>query len=145
MGVLEPTVTAESRRWLANSAPQPLSPAFTTSTQATEVLEKAKKGWLSKHDVLSILTEWRTWSLPVSGTAPNKPGGTPLPRKIISGHATGRNQRSQHAGGTCFLFDRSVVRLFRSDGHAWRRKSDGRAVRETHEKLKASDSRCLLR
>ena len=44
--------------------------------------------------------------------------------------------RYMHAGGACFLYDRSVVRLFRSDGHSWRKKPDGRAVRETHEKLK---------
>lgn len=48
------------------------------------------------------------------------------------------------AGGACFLYDRSVVRLFRSDGHAWRKKPDGRAVRETHEKLKVSSARLLL-
>lgn len=40
------------------------------------------------------------------------------------------------AGGTLFLFDRHSVRYFRKDGHSWRKKTDGRSVRETHEKLK---------
>lgn len=29
------------------------------------------------------------------------------------------------------------MRFFRKDGHSWRKKSDGKTVRETHEKLKA--------
>lgn len=28
------------------------------------------------------------------------------------------------------------VKFFRLDGHEWRKKGDGKAVRETHEKLK---------
>jgi len=35
-----------------------------------------------------------------------------------------------------FLFNRKLVRFFRKDGHEWRKKSDGKSVRETHEKLK---------
>ena len=35
-----------------------------------------------------------------------------------------------------FLFDRRAVRFFRKDGHNWRKKADGKTVRETHEKLK---------
>lgn len=41
------------------------------------------------------------------------------------------------AGGAVFLFNRKTVRFFRKDGHNWRKKSDGKTVRETHEKLKA--------
>ncbi len=40
------------------------------------------------------------------------------------------------AGGTVYLFDRRAVRFFRKDGHNWRKKADGKTVRETHEKLK---------
>lgn len=39
-------------------------------------------------------------------------------------------------GGSLFLFDRKTVRYFRKDGHNWRKKADGKTVRETHEKLK---------
>ena len=35
-----------------------------------------------------------------------------------------------------FLYDRSKVRYFRRDGHNWKKKADGRSIRETHEKLK---------
>ncbi|XP_078433125.1 calmodulin-binding transcription activator 4-like isoform X2 [Wolffia australiana] len=38
--------------------------------------------------------------------------------------------------GSLFLFNRRVLRFFRNDGHAWRRKKDGRTVGEAHEKLK---------
>lgn len=34
------------------------------------------------------------------------------------------------------MFDRRAVRFFRKDGHSWRKKADGKTVRETHEKLK---------
>jgi len=36
------------------------------------------------------------------------------------------------------------VRFFRKDGHSWRKKSDGKTVRETHEKLKARTINFLL-
>jgi len=42
------------------------------------------------------------------------------------------------AGGSLFLFDRKVLRYFRKDGHNWRKKKDGKTVKEAHEKLKAS-------
>ena len=41
-------------------------------------------------------------------------------------------------GGSLFLFDRRAVRFFRKDAHNWRKKADGKTVRETHEKLKVS-------
>ena len=40
------------------------------------------------------------------------------------------------AAGTLYLFDRKSCRYFRKDGHNWRKKKDGKTVRETHEKLK---------
>ncbi|KAE8672694.1 putative protein phosphatase 2C 10-like [Hibiscus syriacus] len=39
-------------------------------------------------------------------------------------------------GGSVFLFDRKVIRYFRKDGHDWRKKKDGKTVKEAHEKLK---------
>lgn len=38
--------------------------------------------------------------------------------------------------GSLFLFDRKVLRYFRKDGHNWRKKRDGKTVKEAHEKLK---------
>lgn len=43
-----------------------------------------------------------------------------------------------HTAGSLFLFDRKVLRYFRRDGHRWRKKKDGKTVREAHEKLKVS-------
>ncbi|XP_047325089.1 calmodulin-binding transcription activator 3-like isoform X2 [Impatiens glandulifera] len=40
-------------------------------------------------------------------------------------------------GGSLFLFDRKVLRYFRKDGHIWRKKKDGKTVKEAHERLKA--------
>lgn len=39
-------------------------------------------------------------------------------------------------GGSLFLFDRKVLRYFRKDGHNWRKKRDGKTVKEAHERLK---------
>ncbi|KAF7803721.1 Calmodulin-binding transcription activator 2 [Senna tora] len=38
--------------------------------------------------------------------------------------------------GSLFLFDRKVLRYFRKDAHNWRKKKDGKTVKEAHEKLK---------
>ena len=40
------------------------------------------------------------------------------------------------ASGTVLLYDRAALRGFRFDGHAYRRKKEGRALEETHCKLK---------
>ena len=47
-------------------------------------------------------------------------------------------------GGSLFLFDRRAVRFFRKDGHNWRKKADGKTVRETHEKLKVGSQQGAL-
>ncbi|CAI0420227.1 unnamed protein product [Linum tenue] len=39
--------------------------------------------------------------------------------------------------GSLFLFDRKVLRYFRKDGHNWRKKRDGKTVKEAHERLKS--------
>ncbi|GKV06851.1 hypothetical protein SLEP1_g18676 [Rubroshorea leprosula] len=41
-----------------------------------------------------------------------------------------------YSGGSLFLFNRKALRNFRKDGHCWRKKKDGKTVREAHEKLK---------
>ncbi|CAF1902541.1 unnamed protein product [Brassica napus] len=38
--------------------------------------------------------------------------------------------------GSLYLFNRRVLKFFRKDGHQWRRKKDGRAIAEAHERLK---------
>lgn len=47
-----------------------------------------------------------------------------------------------HAAGSLFLFDRTQLRSFRRDNHVWKRKPDGKAIQETHEKIKVRMSAC---
>lgn len=39
-------------------------------------------------------------------------------------------------GGTIVLYDRKMLRNFRKDGHNWKKKKDGKTVKEAHEHLK---------
>lgn len=47
-------------------------------------------------------------------------------------------------GGSVFLFNKRVLRFFRKDGHNWRKKKDGRAVGEAHERLKVCEDDCAI-
>ncbi|KAK6930798.1 IPT domain, partial [Dillenia turbinata] len=47
------------------------------------------------------------------------------------------------SGGSLFLFNKRVLRFFRKDGHAWRKKRDGRTVGEAHERLKVGNVEAL--
>lgn len=47
-------------------------------------------------------------------------------------------------GGQLFLYDRRICRFFRRDGHNWRKKPDGKTIRETHEKLKGAHMRLVV-
>ncbi|XP_010470633.1 PREDICTED: calmodulin-binding transcription activator 4 isoform X1 [Camelina sativa] len=45
--------------------------------------------------------------------------------------------------GSLFLFNRRVLKFFRKDGHQWRKKRDGRAIAEAHERLKVGNAEAL--
>ncbi|KAJ6357183.1 hypothetical protein OIU78_005126 [Salix suchowensis] len=77
-----------------------------------QILEEAKHRWLRPTEILEILRNYQKFKL----TA--EPPASP-------------------AAGSMFLFDRKALRYFRKDGHRWRKKKDGKTVREAHEKLKA--------
>ena len=47
-------------------------------------------------------------------------------------------------GGTIILFDRKMLRNFRKDGHNWKKKKDGKTVKEAHEHLKVRLSQFLI-
>lgn len=52
--------------------------------------------------------------------------------------ATKSNDEWFFSGGSVFLFNRKVLRYFRKDAHNWRKKKNGKTVKEAHEKLKVS-------
>lgn len=109
------------------------------------LLKKARKWWLTKHDVLDVLTNWQAYQFRISSTAPDQPGRSLLgslgfagPRRVSSPRPHARCL----AAGSLFLFDRTQLRSFRRDNHDWRKKADGKTVKETHEKIKVRRRAC---
>ncbi|RDX66487.1 Calmodulin-binding transcription activator 2, partial [Mucuna pruriens] len=74
---------------------------------------EAQHRWLRPAEICEILRNYRLFQ--ITSEPPNRP-----------------------PSGSLFLFDRKVLRYFRKDGHNWRKKKDGKTVKEAHEKLKAS-------
>lgn len=76
-----------------------------------QILQDAQSRWLRPAEICEILRNYRRFDL--TPDPPVKP-----------------------SAGSLFLFDRKALRYFRKDGHRWRKKKDGKTVREAHEKLK---------
>ncbi|XP_024313805.1 calmodulin-binding transcription activator 3 isoform X2 [Brachypodium distachyon] len=76
-----------------------------------EILLEAQNRWLRPTEICQILYNYKKFSI-----APEPPNRPP--------------------SGSLFLFDRKILRYFRKDGHIWRKKKDGKTVKEAHEKLK---------
>ncbi|OAY46616.2 hypothetical protein MANES_06G012800v8 [Manihot esculenta] len=72
---------------------------------------EAQHRWLRPAEICEILRNYQKFHI-----APEPPNRPP--------------------SGSLFLFDRKVLRYFRKDGHNWRKKKDGKTVKEAHEKLK---------
>ncbi|RYR17509.1 hypothetical protein Ahy_B03g062225 isoform B [Arachis hypogaea] len=72
---------------------------------------EAQHRWLRPAEICEILRNYRMFH--ITSEPPNRP-----------------------PSGSLFLFDRKVLRYFRKDGHNWRKKKDGKTVKEAHEKLK---------
>ncbi|XP_072089740.1 calmodulin-binding transcription activator 3 isoform X4 [Arachis hypogaea] len=77
-----------------------------------QILIEAQRRWLRPAEICEILSNYKMFQI-----AP-EPAHMP-------------------PSGSLFLFDRKVLRYFRKDGHNWRKKKDGKTVREAHERLKA--------
>ncbi|KAJ6841190.1 calmodulin-binding transcription activator 3-like [Iris pallida] len=77
-----------------------------------ELLLEAQHRWLRPTEICEILRNYRSFHI-----APEPANRPP--------------------SGSLFLFDRKVLRYFRKDGHNWRKKRDGKTVKEAHERLKA--------
>lgn len=77
-----------------------------------QILQEAQYRWLRPTEICEILRNYQKFHL-----TPDPPVRPPA--------------------GSLFLFDRKALRYFRKDGHRWRKKKDGKTVKEAHEKLKA--------
>ncbi|KAL4560153.1 hypothetical protein LXL04_032302 [Taraxacum kok-saghyz] len=77
-----------------------------------QIQQEAKHRWLRPAEICEILINHQKFKL-----RPSPPVTPPA--------------------GSLFLFDRKSTRYFRKDGHRWRKKKDGKIVKEAHEKLKA--------
>ncbi|KAG6417417.1 hypothetical protein SASPL_119575 [Salvia splendens] len=76
-----------------------------------QILSEAQNRWLRPAEICEILRNHEKFH--ISPEAPNKP-----------------------VSGSVFLFNRKILRYFRKDAHNWRKKKDGKTVKEAHEKLK---------
>nr|GEV01959.1 calmodulin-binding transcription activator 6-like [Tanacetum cinerariifolium] len=81
------------------------------------MFEEAKTRWLRPNEIHAILCNHKHFTIHV------KPVNMPK-------------------SGTVVLFDRKMLRNFRRDGRNWKKKKDGKTVKEAHEHLKVgSDER----
>ncbi|KFK39035.1 hypothetical protein AALP_AA3G192200 [Arabis alpina] len=78
------------------------------------MLEEAKGRWLRPNEIHAVLANPQYFTINV------KPVNLPNSGRII-------------------LFDRKMLRNFRKDGHNWKKKKDGRTVKEAHEHLKVGN------
>ena len=113
---------------------------------------KGRTSWLKNTEVLDLLQNYREYRFTVSREAPNRPPGweinqrcLPVPGQSSMAAAAAAQACSclTHccsSGGSFFMFNRRATRFFRKDGHDWRKKADGKTVKETHEKLKVRPS-----
>ncbi|KAL1196295.1 Calmodulin-binding transcription activator 1 [Cardamine amara subsp. amara] len=76
-----------------------------------QLLSEAQHRWLRPAEICEILQNYQKFH--IASESPSRP-----------------------ASGSLFLFDRKVLRYFRKDGHNWRKKKDGKTIKEAHEKLK---------
>ncbi|CAK9134590.1 unnamed protein product [Ilex paraguariensis] len=86
--------------------------ALGTQLDIEQILLEAQHRWLRPAEICEILQNYTKFRI-----APEPANRPP--------------------NGSLFLFDRKVLRYFRKDGHNWRKKKDGKTVKEAHERLKA--------
>lgn len=78
------------------------------------MMKEAKGRWLRPNEIHAILCNHKHFTIYV------KPVNLPK-------------------SGTIVLFDRKMLRNFRKDGHNWKKKKDGKTVKEAHEHLKVGN------
>ncbi|KAI3826042.1 hypothetical protein L1987_00084 [Smallanthus sonchifolius] len=80
-----------------------------------DMMEEAKTRWLRPNEIHAVLCNHKYFNICV------KPVNLP-------------------PSGTIVLFDRKMLRNFRKDGHNWKKKKDGKTVKEAHEHLKVGNN-----
>ncbi|CAJ1940888.1 unnamed protein product [Sphenostylis stenocarpa] len=78
------------------------------------IMEEARTRWLRPNEIHAMLCNYKYFTINV------KPVNLPK-------------------SGTIVLFDRKMLRNFRKDGHNWKKKKDGKTVKEAHEHLKVGN------
>ncbi|CAH9055104.1 unnamed protein product [Cuscuta europaea] len=78
------------------------------------VTEEAKTRWLRPNEIHALLCNYKFFTVHVRPVH--------LPKS-----------------GTIVFFDRKKLRNFRKDGHNWKKKKDGKTVKEAHEHLKVGN------
>ncbi|KAI3459232.1 hypothetical protein Pfo_015895 [Paulownia fortunei] len=78
------------------------------------MMEEAKARWLRPNEIHAMLCNHKYFTVNV------KPMNLPKSGAIV-------------------LFDRKMLRNFRKDGHNWKKKKDGKTVKEAHEHLKVGN------
>ncbi|CAN8324717.1 unnamed protein product [Cochlearia groenlandica] len=78
------------------------------------MLEEANSRWLRPNEIHALLCNHKYFTINV------KPVNLPK-------------------SGTIVLFDRKMLRNFRKDGHNWKKKKDGKTIKEAHEHLKVGN------
>ncbi|KAL2614166.1 hypothetical protein R1flu_025858 [Riccia fluitans] len=97
-----------------NAAGRPRNLPPTSEVDVRQIIQEAQTRWLRPVEVCEILRNYRAHNFKLNPVPPQRP-----------------------QSGSLFLFDRKALRYFRKDGHNWRKKKDGKTVREAHERLKA--------
>ncbi|CAH2078910.1 unnamed protein product [Thlaspi arvense] len=78
------------------------------------MLEEAYSRWLRPNEIHALLCNHKHFTINVKPVT--------LPKS-----------------GTIVLFDRKMLRNFRKDGHNWKKKKDGKTIKEAHEHLKVGN------
>ena len=99
------------------------------------MLEEAYTRWLSPNEIHALLSNHNYFTINV------KPVHLPksiLPSFPILSFFFLKFSFLLRIGGTIVFFDRKMLRNFRKDGHNWKKKKDGKTIKEAHEHLKVS-------
>lgn len=106
-----------------------------------QILVEARHRWLRPAEICEILRNYKQFRV-----AP-EPQHRPPSKcfcfwllELFCSTSFASSSNIYFSGGSLLLFDRKALRYFRKDGHNWRKKKDGKTIKEAHEKLKVSIS-----